>query len=124
MKKFAVVALLLLLTIGCNDRVVKAPKNLIEESQMIDIIYDLALLDAMKMQGNTVQQDFPTPTKLLKEKYKIDSVSFAENTKYYASDVANYKKMYEQVKERLNEESANLNGGTPVQPNPEEGIVK
>lgn len=123
MKRFAVFFLVLFSIIGCKDSVVKAPKKLIEENQMIDIIYDLALLDAMKMQGNTVQQEFPSPTKLLQEKYKIDSISFAENTKYYASDVANYRKMYEKVKERLNEESTNLNGGVPVQPNPE-GVVK
>lgn len=112
---------------ACKDRPIKTPDNLIEESQMVDILYDLSVLDAMKSQGFGPDKNYPTPKELLKKKYKVDSLTFAENSKYYAADIKNYKKMYDKVKERLNEESAKINGGnsasvaTPVE---EQGVVK
>jgi predicted metal-dependent peptidase len=91
---------------------------------MIEIIYSISLLDAMKNQGIPSQAKYPTNTEFLKSKYKIDSLTFAQSSQYYASDYKKYKKMYEEVKKRLEEETQNLNGGKSVTPNSEEGIVK
>lgn len=109
---------------SCNQSVVSPPENLIDESKMVDILYNLSLLDAIKMQGSNNQQNYPTNTEFLKKKYNIDSITFANNSKYYASDIKNYKKMYDRVKDRLNEENAKLNGGKTVAPSEEQGIVK
>lgn len=115
----------LFLITACKDKALEPPKHLIDEDQMVDMIYDLSLLDAMKMQGFGSQHNYPTAAKFLKQKYQIDSITFAENSKYYASDIPNYKKMYERVKERLSEESAKVNGGTaPPAPAEEQGVVK
>jgi hypothetical protein len=78
----------------------------------------------MKNQGIPSQAKYPTNTELLKSKFKIDSLTFAQNSKYYASDYKRYKRMYEEVKKRLEEETQKLNGGKPVTPKAEEGIVK
>ena len=113
-----------IILVSCRDSVIKAPENVIDENKMVDILYDLSLLDALKTQGIGSQQNYPTTTQFLKNKYKIDSVTFANNVKYYASDIANYKKMYEQVKDRLNEENLKLNGGKPIEQSEEQGVVK
>lgn len=113
-----------LVVVSCNQSVVQPPENLIDENKMVDILYDLSLLDAIKIQGNNTQQTFPSTTEFLKKKYQIDSVTFANNSKYYASDIKNYKKMYDRVKERLNEENSKLNGGKLPQQNEEQGVVK
>ena len=123
MKKLLLPFLVLFLIVSCKESVVPKPDKLIDENQMVDIIYDLSLLDAMKSQ-NSVQLKYLTSTEFLKKKYQIDSVTFAKNSQYYASDIANYKKMYEKVKVRLNEESQKLNGGKPVKQSEEQGIVK
>lgn len=124
MKKLLIpfLAIFVLIT-SCNETVVKAPENLIDENKMVDIIYDLSLLDAIKTQGDN-QKSYPTTTEFLKEKYQIDSVTFASNSKYYASDIKNYKKMYDRVKDRLNQENAKLNGGKLFQQSEEQGVVK
>lgn len=109
--------------VSCKDSVVPKPDKLIDEDQMVDIIYDLSLLDAVKSQ-NPNQLKYPTSTEFLQKKYQIDSVTFAKNSQYYASDVANYKKMYEKVKVRLDEENKTLNTGQPIPQNDEQGIVK
>jgi len=125
MKKlfFPFLAIFILIT-SCNDAVVKKPENLIAEDKMVDIIYDLSLLDAIKAQGTTTQKSYPTASEFLKKKYNVDSITFANNSKYYASDIKNYKKMYDRVKDRLNEENAKLNGVKPAQQTEEQGVVK
>jgi hypothetical protein len=92
---------------SCNNTIEK-PKNLIEKDKMTKILYDLSLLDAMKNQyieggiSNQKANDY------IYKKYKIDSIQFSQNNKYYASDVKNYKKMFEKVKDRLQNESNKL----------------
>jgi vancomycin resistance protein YoaR len=124
MKKLIVFFIaILFVTSSCKKEIVEKPKNLIERSKMVDIIYDLALLEAAKSQtAGTLE--YPKTALFLKQKYKVDSLTFAQSTKYYASDMKNYKKMYDEVKERLNAESTKLNGGKPVVPNLEQGVVR
>lgn len=124
MKKLLPFLALVLALISCKDSAVPKPDKLIDENQMIDIIYDLSLLDAMKAQ-NPNQLKYPTATEFIKKKYQIDSVTFAKNSQYYAADIRNYKKMYEKVKIRLSEENQKINGGSaPTPQNEEQGVVK
>jgi len=78
----------------------------------------------MRTQNFGAPVAYPTTTEMLKTKHKIDSLTFAKSAKYYAADYKKYRKMYEEVKVRLEEETTKLNGGQPVTPNPEQGIVK
>ena len=110
-------------TFSCKDKVIEKPKNLIDRDKMVDIIYDLSILEAVKTQTSGTYQ-YPKSTQFLKEKYKIDSLTFAQSAQYYASDMKDYKKIYDEVKERLNAENTKLNGGKPVKETAEEGIVK
>lgn len=110
-------------TLSCNEEIVEKPKNLIEKDKMKEIIYDLAILESARNQTSTTHK-YPKASVFLKEKYKVDSLTFAKSTQYYASDIKEYKKMYEEVKERLDKENKKMNGTPiPVQ-NLEEGIVK
>jgi hypothetical protein len=117
---FIVIALT---TVSCKDEAVEKPKNLIERDKMVDIIYDLSILEAAKTQTAGVQ-NYPKSTEFIKNKYKIDSLTFAKSSQYYASDIKEYKKMYNEVKERLAAERVKLNGGAPIKENLEEGVVK
>lgn len=86
---------------GCGGGVEK-PDNLIEKQKMIDIFYDLALLDAVRSQKPVLlENNSINPDKYIYKKYKIDSLQFAKSNQYYASDIAAYKKMYEEVAKRL-----------------------
>lgn len=93
---------------GCQKTGVEKPDNLIEKDKMVDILYDMSLLEAVKTQniegGITSEQI----NKFIFDKYKIDSLQFVNSNKYYASEVEEYKKMYQKVKARLDEESKSL----------------
>lgn len=101
---------LLFIVLSCNNNGVEKPDNLLEEEQMVNIIYDLSLLDAIRSQNIGQQNATPTANQLLKNKYKIDSLTFAKNTKYYASDIEKYKKIYDKVKSKLDKENKKING--------------
>ena len=95
---FAFLSIVLLL-FSCQNAVEK-PQNLIEEDEMIDIIYDLALLEGIKADYSLNQQS-QNSEKFIYKKYKIDSLQFAQSNAYYAADVQNYKEMYQKINEKI-----------------------
>jgi hypothetical protein len=101
MKKIVVIFAVLLLA-ACAKQVVEKPDNLIEKDKMTDIIYDLAILEAMRSQKPIVlEQNGINQNTYIYKKYDIDSVQFAKSNQYYASDIVTYKKIYEDVAKRL-----------------------
>lgn len=101
MKK--IVPFLAILTFfGCKEDLVKKPKHLIERQQMVNIMYDLSLLEAIKYQNPAVlDSNQIRPKQFIYRKYKIDSLQLAQNNVYYASDYKAYKEMIGQVAQRL-----------------------
>jgi hypothetical protein len=101
MKK--VVSFLAILTfLGCKDDFVKQPKHLIERYQMVNIMYDLSLLEAIKYQNPAVlDSNQINPKQYIYKKYGVDSLQLAQNNVYYASDYKNYKIMFEEVVKRI-----------------------
>ena len=78
------------------------PENLIAKNEMMDILYDLSLLNVIKYQNTaTLQQYKGTELEYIFKKYKIDSTQFVQSNSYYASDYKNYKEMFDQVKARV-----------------------
>ena len=94
--------LVLMLVVGCGEQSAEKPKNLIGEDKMEDILYDLSVLEALKSQKPLeLANGGVDHTTYIYEKYKIDSTQLAASNRYYASDVDNYKKIYERVREKL-----------------------
>jgi hypothetical protein len=89
---------------------VEKPKNLIAKDKMIEILYDISLLEAIKTQNINGGIRNKTANEYLYKKYQVDSVQLAQSNKYYAADVEEYKKMFEEVKKRL-ETQTNKTGG-------------
>jgi PBP1b-binding outer membrane lipoprotein LpoB len=113
MRTIAIILGLLFLT-GCGNDVVKKPDNLIAKDKMTDIIYDLAILEAIRSQKPTVlEQNSINPNTYIYRKYHIDSLQFAKSNQYYASDIDGYKKIYEEVSKKLEAHKAT----TPTDPN-------
>ena len=94
-----------LFVISCSKNPVPKPDNLLDEEVMVDIIYDVSILQATdgsmpsKIVENNIEMD-----KYIFEKYKIDSITFQQNQRYYAADARKYKKIYKKVIERLEQE--------------------
>lgn len=102
MKKTLLLLTLLVGFISCKDEAVNRPDNLIAKDKMIDVMYDLSILEAMKYQNLASLDTYKVnPSQYIFKKYKIDSVQFAHSNIYYASNYTNYKEMYDDVIKRI-----------------------
>lgn len=91
--------------LSCKKEIAKVPNRLIEKEKMVNIMYDMAVLDAMRNQNPSLLDSFKNNSNAyIYKKHKIDSVQFAQSNIYYAADFKAYKKLYEQVKIRLEKE--------------------
>jgi len=117
MKKCFAIVCLLFSFISCTNGIEK-PKNLIDKDKMVDVLYDLSLLEAIKTQNVGGGISNKKANEYIYKKYKIDSVQLAQSNKYYASDVEEYKKIFEKVKAKLDEQNKKLGNTTNGQITP------
>ncbi|MFV8368526.1 DUF4296 domain-containing protein [Flavobacterium sp. LB2R40] len=102
MRKVITFLAILTLLISCKDKVVQKPVRLIEKDVMVDIMYDLSILEAIKYQNPASLDTFKiNPRDFIYKKYKIDSLQFAKSNVYYAADLEEYKLMFDQITKRL-----------------------
>ncbi|HEX8577014.1 MAG TPA: DUF4296 domain-containing protein [Flavobacterium sp.] len=102
MKKGIFYLMAIFLGTACNEAIADKPAHLIDEDKMVDIIYDMSLLEAIKVANpnSLAERGIDLKTYIYK-KYKIDSTQFAQSDKYYASDIDTYGNIYEKVSKRI-----------------------
>ena len=97
------------LVVSCKDEVIEKPERLIDKDVMVDIMYDLSVLEAIKYQNPTSLDTFKiNPRDYIYKKYKIDSLQFAKSNIYYAADYEDYKLMFEEITKRLDDTKKNV----------------
>ena len=102
MRKIITFLTIITLFVSCKEEVVNKPERLIEKDVMVDIMYDLSILEAIRNQNPASLDTFKINSRdYIFKKYKIDSVQFAKSNVYYASDYNEYKSMFEQISKRL-----------------------
>ena len=102
MRKIITFLTMVALFVGCKEEVVNKPEQLIEKDVMVNIMYDLSILEAIKNQNPASLDTFKINSRdYIFKKYKIDSAQFAKSNVYYASDYNEYKSMFEQISKRL-----------------------
>ena len=106
MKKCYLYFVAMVFLASCQDATVEKPENLIPEDKMVDIIYDLSVLQAMRSANQGVlDSNKINPSTYVYKKYKIDSIQFAKSNEFYAaSNIKKYEKLYQQVNDRLMKE--------------------
>ena len=83
----------------------KKPDNLISKEQMAEVLYDMALLSSAKGVGKrTLENTGINPEIFVFEKHNIDSLQFKLSNAYYAYDIEEYESIYEQVKQKLEQD--------------------
>lgn len=107
MKKLLLLLSVCFLLLHCDSKPVAQPDDLISEEQMVDILYDLHVINAIKSSGIKYgnQGDITAATYIYK-KYDIDSLQFAQSDRYYATDINEYESMYQEVTQRLQKNKA------------------
>jgi Domain of unknown function (DUF4296) len=103
MKKLAYILLSILL-FSCREEAEK-PKNLLPEDKMVDMLYDITLLQSINSYNPKALSDNKVDAKnYIYKKYKTDSLTFVKSHEYYASDLEVYESMQEKVKEKIDQD--------------------
>jgi len=104
MKKIGVL-IAFILCIACNEQLVKKPENLIPKEQMIQVLKEMAIVNAAKNTSlDKFQDNKLDPTTYVFKKFKIDSLQFVRSNKYYASKPDVYEEIYIEIDTLINRE--------------------
>ncbi|SDR83969.1 protein of unknown function [Formosa sp. Hel1_31_208] len=88
---------------GCNSiEKPEKPENLLSKDKMVDILYDIYILNAAKGATKTVLVDNGIfPQDYVFEKHKIDSLQFAKSNEYYGYYVEEYESILGQLEQKI-----------------------
>lgn len=101
MKKAALI-LLAFLVLACNDDTPQKPEKLLTENEMVDVLYDITLLQSIRSFKPQVLNDNNVDVaEYVYNKYDIDSTIFAQNHTYYASQLDVYERIHNRVTDRI-----------------------
>ena len=101
MKTFFLVGSILFF-MSCENLEVKKPSNLISEDQMVEILYDMVLINSAKgVNKQLLQKNINNPEAYIYKKHNIDSLQFAESNAYYTFKNEVYKSIYEKLELKL-----------------------
>ncbi|WP_409417557.1 DUF4296 domain-containing protein [Flavobacterium sp. PS2] len=102
MRKIVIIISVLMFVVGCKKELVAKPERLVERDKMIDIMYDLSLLEAIKYQNPmSLDSSDTNPTRFILKKYKVDSLQFVKSNMYYAANYNDYKDMFDEISARI-----------------------
>ena len=97
--------IILCLVFSCNNSLNqnnKPPENLISKEKMVDIIYDMTLINVAKgVNKSILENNGIIPEQYLFNKHSIDSMLFAKSNEYYSYDLKTYQTIYDNVKIKL-----------------------
>jgi|AntDeeMinimDraft_5_1070356.scaffolds.fasta_scaffold38864_2 hypothetical protein len=94
---------LVLLSIGCqNIDKIEKPDNFLDKSKMIDLVYDMVLLDAAVSTNEKKLEELDVEMlEFLSKKYKIDTTDIKQNILYYNMQFDENTEIYEKVKDSI-----------------------
>jgi len=119
MKKSIAYFIIIIFLWSCSESR-KKPANLIPQDVMIDIFYDMNMLQTIRNNDFRLYDSHNIdPEQYIYIKYDIDSLQFVQSNKYYAMNVEEYEKMLEAVIERINAEIEEIKGSNPKEELPQ-----
>ena len=102
MKNYIMISLVLLLFNCQMNEKYTDKSDIISEKKMINIIYDMALINVSKgINKRILENNGMKPQTYILKKYKIDSMLFVRSNNFYAKDLDKYLYIYNQVLKKL-----------------------
>ncbi len=109
MRQIGIIIVALLVFASCGEKIIEQPEDLIVKEKMVQMLYDLAVINAAKSISSEVLEDyFESPTSFVFKKYGVDSLQFVRSDLYYASQPVLYEGIYKEVASKLEEDKNKL----------------
>ncbi len=97
-----IIGAIFFLVYSCKEKLIEPPEDLISQAEMTEILYDLALMNAVRSTNTNILDEYEIETMpYIYQKYGIDSLQFIKSDEYYASVPVIYQTMYATIKDRL-----------------------
>lgn len=92
----------LILFLSCESKIkYDKPKDLIPKGQMIDLLYDIHIVNGTSgIQNKNLEKNINYMT-FIYQKYNIDSIQFASSNVYYTANISEYEEIFKEVEKRL-----------------------
>ena len=127
MKKIIYILVLLLAVAASKKNIVPKPDKFLDEKQMENLLYDLAVLESMKVsQAQKLDSLQFNSQQFIYKKYQIDSITLAQNMVYYGSFPKEYDTIVKKVEKsiKLQRDSIDKVINTPKDVKKEEQLIK
>ena len=100
--KTAFLLVIIVFLMSCENLEMKKPSNLISENQMVEILYDVVLINSAKnVNKQLLEKNIKNPEAYIYKKHNIDSLQFVESNAYYTFKSDIYKSIYEKLEWKL-----------------------
>jgi hypothetical protein len=100
--KTAFLLVIIVFLMSCENLEMKKPSNLISENQMVEILYDVVLINSAKnVNKQLLEKNIKNPEAYIYKKHNIDSLQFVESNAYYTFKSDVYKSIYEKLELKL-----------------------
>jgi len=100
--KTAFLLVIIVFLMSCENLEMKKPSNLISENQMVEILYDVVLINSAKnVNKQLLEKNIKNPEAYIYNKHNIDSLQFVESNAYYTFKSDIYKSIYEKLELKL-----------------------
>lgn len=101
MRKTMFLSVAIILT-SCGEKLMQEPENLISKEKMAEILADMAIVNSAKSTNiGIIRDNNIDPTDYVFQKHGVDSVSFVQSDRYYASIPIEYEAIYTEVESKL-----------------------
>ena len=94
--------IILVIVQSCKDFNNKKPENLISEDKMVEILFDLEIINAARGDNKKIiEEKISNINNYLQNKYKIGIDQFENSISYYSSDILKYSMIIQEVEQKL-----------------------
>lgn len=94
--------IILVIVQSCKDFNNKKPENLISEDKMVEILFDLEIINAARGDNKKIiEEKISNVNNYLQNKYKIGIDQFENSISYYSSDILKYSMIIQEVEQKL-----------------------
>ena len=94
--------IILVIVQSCKDFNNKKPENLISEDKMVEILFDLEIINAARGDNKKIiEEKISNVNNYLQNKYKIGIDQFENSISYYSSDILKYSSIIQEVEQKL-----------------------
>ena len=128
MRKQLKFILLILLVFSCKNNSIDKPKkpdNLISKDKMVEVIYDISIINAAKGSNRKlIESEGIAPEDYIYKKHNIDSLQFALSNEYYAYNLKTYEDIYNSVKIKLEKDKTHFKALIEVEQKVKDSINK